>query len=108
MVDAEDRIFRKHRQRDTVELPRGGQVTSERFFDDDARLIGQARGTEPFDNRREQRGWDGEVMRRAPGIAQRLLECFEGTRVVVVAAHIAEQGEQMCAGLAGHRSFRLA
>lgn len=39
-----------------VKLPRGGQVVSERLFDDDARLICQTRGTQPFDNRRKQSG----------------------------------------------------
>ena len=32
--------------RDAVELLRGGQVTSERFFDNDARMLGQVRGSE--------------------------------------------------------------
>ena len=74
--------------------------SSERFFDDDARLIGQTRRAEPFDHRGEQRGRDGEVMRRAPGIAQRLLERLERFRVVVIAAHISEQGKQVLEGVA--------
>ena len=89
----------KHRQRDAVELPRRSQVASERLFDDDARLIGQARRAEPFDHRGEQRGRDGEVMRRTPGIAQRLLERFERTRIVVIAAHILEQGKKVVEGV---------
>ena len=100
MIDAEDRVLRKHRPRDPVELARRGQVASERLFDDDARLIGQAGGAEPLDDRREQRGRDGEVVRRAPGIAQRLLERLEGVRVVVVAAHVPEQGEEPVEGVA--------
>ena len=67
VIDAEYRVFRKHRQRDAIELPRGSQVAPERLFDDDARVLGQAGGAEPLDHRREQRGRDGEVVRRAPG-----------------------------------------
>ena len=33
---------------------RGGQVASERLFDDDARMLGQVSGTEPFDHRLEE------------------------------------------------------
>ena len=35
---------------DAVEFLRGGQVTSERLFDNDARMLGQVRGTESFDH----------------------------------------------------------
>ena len=34
-------------------------------------------GAKPFDDRGEQRGRDGEVMRRAPGAAERLLQRLE-------------------------------
>ena len=95
VVDAEDGIFRKHRQRDAIERPRRRQVASERLLDDDARLVGQTRGTESFDHRSEQRGRDGEVMRRAPGIPQRLPKRRERVRVVVITAHIPEQGKQV-------------
>ena len=66
--------------RDAVELARRGQVAAERLFDDDARMLGQARGAEPFDHRREERGRDGEVVRRAPGAAQRLFDRRERAR----------------------------
>ena len=79
-------VFRKDRPRDAIELPRRGQVAAERLLDDDARVLGQTRGAEPLDHRLEQRRWNGEVVRRAPGIAQRLLERGERRRVVVVAA----------------------
>jgi len=67
--------------------PRRRQVVSGRFFDDDARQTGQAQRTEPFDHRGEQCERNGKVMRRAPGIDQRLLECRECTLVVVITAH---------------------
>ena len=84
--------------RDAVELPRGGQVAAERLFDDDARMLGQVRGTEPFDHRREERGRDGEVVRRAPSATQRLLDRRERARVVIVPAHVAEQGQKLVEG----------
>ena len=70
VVDAEDRVFREHRVRDVVELPRGGQIASERLFDNDARMLGQVRGAKPFDDGLEERGWNREVVRRAPGATQ--------------------------------------
>ena len=84
--------------RDVVELPRGGQVASERLLDDDARMLGQVRGTEPFDHRLEERGWDGEVVRRAQSASQRLLDRRERAPVVIVPAHVTEQGHQAVQG----------
>ena len=66
VIDAEDRVFRERRARDAVELPRGGQVASERLFDNDARMLGQVRGAKPFDHRLEERGRDGQIVRWAP------------------------------------------
>ncbi len=60
--------------------------------------VREARGAEPLDDRREERRRDGEVVRRAPGTAQRLLERREGRRGVVVAVHVPEQGEQVAQG----------
>ena len=84
--------------RDAVELPRGGQVASERLFDNDARMLGQVRGAEPFDHRLEERGRDGEVVRRAPSATQRLFYRRERARVVIVPAHVPEQGQKMVEG----------
>jgi hypothetical protein len=50
VIDAENRVFREHRVRDAVELLRRGQVTSERLFDNDTRMLGQVRGAESFDD----------------------------------------------------------
>jgi hypothetical protein len=77
---------------------RGGQVAAERFFNDDARLIRQACSAEPLDHRLEQCGRDGQIVRRAPGIPQCLLERIEGAWLVVVAVDVAQQGEQMAQG----------
>ena len=54
VVDAEDRVFREHRARDLVEFPRRGQVASERLFDNNPRMFGQARGAQSFDHGLEE------------------------------------------------------
>ena len=81
-----------------VELPRRGQVASERLFDNDARMFGQVRGSESFDHRLEERGRDCEVVRRAPSAAQRAFYRSERARVFIVPAHITEQGQKMMKG----------
>ena len=63
-----------------VELLRGGQVASERLFDNDARMLGQVRGTESFDHHLKKRRRNREVVRRAPGLTQRLLYRRERVR----------------------------
>src|ERR1700684_2028067 len=40
VIDAEDRIFRKHRARHLVEIPGRSEVTSERLFYNNARVVG--------------------------------------------------------------------
>ncbi len=95
MVDAEDRVFREHRLRDAVELSRGRQVAPERLFDDDARPVGQTRSPKPLDDRREERGRDGEVVRRALSTTQRLFYRRERVPVIIVALYIPEQGQKV-------------
>ena len=48
-----------------VERTCGGDVVSERFLDDDARILGQSRVREPADDRAEERRRDLEVEDRA-------------------------------------------
>src|ERR1035441_8228836 len=95
MVDAEDRVLREHSPRDAIEFSRGGQITSKRLFDNDARMRGQVRSTEPFDHRLEERGRDSEVVRRAPSTTQRALYRRERLRIIIVPAHVLEQGQKM-------------
>ena len=47
----------------------------------------------------EERGWDGEVVRRAPSTTQRFFYSHERIPVIVVALNIPEQGEQMIEGV---------
>jgi len=42
--------------RDLVEFPCGGQVASERLFDNDARMHGQFRGAKPSNHRSKSKG----------------------------------------------------
>ncbi len=78
--------------RDAVEFARRGKVASEWFFNNDARVLGQTRGAKALDHRLEERGRDGQVVCRTPGAAQLLFYRRERARVLVVAAHIPEQG----------------
>ena len=98
MIDAENRVLREHRLRDVVELPRGRQIAPERLFDNDARMLGQVRGTEPFDNCLEERGRDGEVVRRAPSVTQRLAYRRERVRVIIIPTDVLELGEKVVEG----------
>ena len=84
--------------RDVVELPRGGQVASERLFDNDARMLGQVRGAKPFDHRLEERGRDGQVVRWAPSATQLLFYRRERARVMIIPTHVPEQGQKMVEG----------
>jgi hypothetical protein len=94
MVDPEDRILGKHRSRDPVELPRGGQVATERLLDDDASAVCQASAAQPFDHGPKQRRRDCEVVGRTSSFAERPLECREGAWVVVVTIDVAEKPDQ--------------
>ncbi len=71
------------------------QIAAEGLFDDDARMFGQVRGAECRDHLREERGGNGEVMRRAQSAAQRLFDLRERALVVIVPAHVAEQRHQL-------------
>src|ERR1035438_2621409 len=47
-------------------------------------------GAESFDHRLKQRGWNGEVVRRAPSLIQRRLYRLEGLRIVIIPTHVLE------------------
>ena len=79
-------------------LPRGCQVASERLFDNNARMRGQVRGTESFDHHLEERGRDSEVVRRPPSATQRALYRRERLRIIIIPAHVLEQGQKMVEG----------
>src|ERR1039458_6274852 len=99
VIDAEDRVFRENTLRDAVEFPRGGQVASERLFDNDARMIGQIRGPESFDHHFEARRPDSGVVRSATSGFQRPFDRRERVQVFIITAHVPEQRQQMPEGL---------
>lgn len=70
--------------------PCGRQIASERFFDDDARMLRQIRRAQSFDHRLEQRRWDGEVVRRAPRAAERFLYRRKRLRVLIIPTDVLE------------------
>ena len=74
---------------------RRGEVGAERLFDDDARAVGAARLGQLFHDQPEQRGRDGEVVRRPLRRAELFADGLERGRVVVVAVDIAQQAAQL-------------
>src|ERR1019366_8547655 len=59
---------------------------------------GQVRGTEPFDHCLEERRRDGEVVRRAPSVTQRLPYRRERALVIIIPTHVLELGQKMVEG----------
>jgi len=90
VIDAENRVLREHCLCDAIELPRGRQIASERFFDDHSRMLRQVRRAESFDHRLEQRRWDGEVVRRATSATKRLLYRRERLRLLIIPTDVLE------------------
>src|ERR1022692_1718883 len=62
------------------------------------RMRGQVRSTESIDHHLEERGRDSEVVRRAPGPAQSALYRRERLRIIIIPAHVLEQGQKMMKG----------
>ena len=56
------------------------------------------RGAKPFDHRLEERGRDGQVVRRAPSATQLLFYRRERARVFIIPTHVLEQGQKMAEG----------
>ncbi len=58
----------------------------------------QASVAEPFDDRRKQRRWNGEVVQGVLGVGELLLERSERGGVVVVAVDVLQQRDQAVEG----------
>src|SRR5439155_17756020 len=93
-IDTRVRLLVEGAELRAVEGLRRGEVTAEGLFDDDASAVGAARQGQPFHDESEQRGRDGEVVRRALGGAELLANGLEGRRVLVVAVHVTQQAAQ--------------
>jgi hypothetical protein len=65
MIDAENRLLRKHLVQSFVERLCRGQIPAERFFDDDARVLRTARFRKTLHDAREHARRNGEIMDRA-------------------------------------------
>ena len=78
-----------------VELLRRGEVAAEGLFDDDARILGAAGLGQPFGDRREQAGRDGQVVQRPLGGAQRLAQALRTSRVAVIAVDVLQPGAEL-------------
>ena len=64
MVDAEDVLLVESAEQNLIELLRRGEVVTEGFFNDNASAVGTVCLGQLFHNEPEQRGRDGEVVRR--------------------------------------------
>ena len=82
-------------EQNPVELLRRGEVVPEGLFDDDASAVGAARLGQLFHDEPEQRGRDGEVVRRPLRGAELFADGLKGCRVFVVAVDIAQQAAQL-------------
>src|SRR5271156_5182260 len=92
MVNAENIFLVETFQQNPVELLRGGEVGTERFFHDDSRAFLSAAGfSELIHNRSEQYRRNGEVMRRSQRRAEFLADGLKSRRIIVVTVHITQQ-----------------
>ena len=82
-------------EQDPVQRARRLEIAAEGLLDDHARAVGAARGGELLHDRAEQRGRDGEVVRRPLRGAERLAQRLEGGRVGVVAVDVPQQAAEL-------------
>ncbi len=85
----------KQPEQRAVEGLRRREVAAERFFDDDASAVRmQFDAAQLLDDESKQRGWNGEVVRRALGATELLANRFERRGILIVAVDIAQQTAQ--------------
>ena len=95
MVDPEDPGFRKDRAQCAVQGLGGGEVSSERFLQDDTRIAGATRLLDPFRNRLEYTGWDRQVMCRACRAAERLSQLSVCREILIITVNVLEQLQEL-------------
>ncbi len=92
VVDAEDPPLAEVLEQDAVEGARRREVAAERFLDNDSRARRRAaRRRKALDHARKERRRNGEVVRGAAGVAQRLFQVLEGLEILIAAVDVAQQ-----------------
>jgi hypothetical protein len=99
VIDAKHVSFVEGHVQRAIELPRRRQIAAEGLLEHDARTVCAAGAGEPLHHGGEGAGGNGQVVQRPPGVTQRLAQAIEDRRVVVVAAHVAEQAGQLREGV---------
>ena len=94
VIDAEDCVVGKYLECHSIEFACRCQIAAERLLDDDARLRGQTGGAEALDDGWKQCRRNGQVVRRARSFSESPPQRVERGCIVVVAAHIAQRGQQ--------------
>ena len=99
VVDTEDRFLGERRVKGRVQLLRRCEVAPERLLDDHASIRRAARRREAFDNGREERRRDGEVVERTGGAFEAREQLLERGWILVVAVDVAQQRRELREGL---------
>src|SRR6266478_8798618 len=95
MVDAKDRLLVERAEQNPIEFLSRGEVVTEGFFNDDASAPGAVRLRQLFHDQLEQRGRDGQVVRRPLCGAQLFTDRLKSRRVLIVTINIAQQAAEL-------------
>ena len=78
-----------------IEFARGGEIASEWFFYDDARVVGQLGGAQSLDNSLKKRRWNGKIMGWSPSAAQGRSDGGKRGLILVIAADVLQLRKKM-------------
>src|SRR4029077_10502197 len=95
MIDAEDVLLIEGAEKNPIKLLRRDKVVTEGFFNDNASAVGTVCLGQLFHNQPEQRGRDGEVVRRPLRGAELLSDRLKSRRVLIVTINIAQQTAEL-------------
>src|SRR4030095_14819466 len=95
MIDAEDVLLVEAAEQNPIELLRRGEVVTEGFFNDDTSALGAVRLGQLFHDQLEQRGRDGEIVRRPLRGAELFTDRLKSRRVLIVTINIAQQAAEL-------------
>src|SRR6516162_1099355 len=91
VVDAKNVLFMVGTVKNLVQRLGGGEVITERFFDDDARAFAAARLHQLFDDLTKKYRRNRQIVSGVLGLAEFLAQVLEGGSIVVIAVDIMEQ-----------------